>query len=75
MLHRIALAADWKLYLCPKGWHDIAVLLKQGKNSIEVLRQVAKEPGYVAEVHFWMGGRITLDQLDVPKNVVIQKQP
>ena len=28
---------------------------------------------YVVEVHFWTGGRIALDQIDVPKNVVVQR--
>ena len=65
---------DWKLYVCPKGWHNLGVLLKQGTNSVEVLQKAAKEPGYVAEVHFWTGGHIALNQLDIPKAVVVQKE-
>jgi len=65
---------DWELYLCPKGWHNIGVLSQQGTNSVEVLRQAAKEPGYILEIHFWTGGRINLDQLEIPKSVVIQKE-
>jgi hypothetical protein len=65
---------DWKLYLCPKGWHNLHVLSQKGTNSVEVLRQAAKEPGYIVEVHFWTGGRINLDQLEIPKVVVIQKE-
>jgi hypothetical protein len=68
-------SCDWKLYLCPKGWHNVGVLLKQRTNSVEVLQRAAKEPGYVAEVHFWTGGRINLDKLDIPKNVAVQKEP
>ena len=60
--------------MCPKGWRNVAELLKQGANSVEALQKAAKEPGYVAEIHFWTGGRITLDQLDIPKNVVVQKE-
>jgi hypothetical protein len=67
-------ACDWKLYACPKGWHNLGVLSKQGTNAVEALQKAAKEPGYVVEVHFWIGGRIALDQVDVPKNVVLQKE-
>jgi hypothetical protein len=64
---------DWKLYACPKGWHNLHTLSKQGTNSVEALQKAAKEPGYVVEVHFWTGGRIPLDQVDIPNNVVVQK--
>ena len=67
-------ACDWRLYACPKGWHTSAVLSKQGTNSVEALQKAAKEPGYIVEVHFWTGGRIALDQVDIPKNVVVQKE-
>jgi len=65
---------DWKVYACPKGWHNIAVLSKQGTNSVEVLQMAAREPGYILEVHFWSGGRISLEQLDIPKNVEVKKE-
>jgi hypothetical protein len=65
---------DWKLYACPKGWYNAAVLLKQGTNSVEAVQRAAKEPGYLVEVHFWTGGRIALGQIDIPKNVVVQKE-
>ena len=65
---------DWKLYVCPKGWHNIRELSKQGTNSVEVLRKAAKEPGYISEVHFWTGGSIALDQVEVPKDVEIKKE-
>jgi hypothetical protein len=65
---------DWKLYACPKGWHNVAALSKSGTNSVEALRTAAKEPGYVVEVHFWTGRHIALDQIDIPKNVVVQKE-
>lgn len=66
-------ACDWKLYACPRGWHNIGALSKQGTNSVQALQKAAKEPGYVVEVHFWTGGRIALDQVEIPKNVVVQK--
>jgi hypothetical protein len=65
---------DWKLEACPKSWHNIAVLSKQGTNSVEALQKAAKEPGYVVEVHFWTGGRIALDKLAIPGNVLVQKE-
>jgi hypothetical protein len=65
---------DWKLYVCPKGWHNIGVLSRQGTNSVEVLRKAAHEPGYVSEVHFWTGGRIAKDQVEIPKNVEVKKE-
>jgi hypothetical protein len=65
---------DWKLYACPKSWPNLGVLLKQGTNSVEAVQKAAKEPGYLVEVHFWTGGRIALDQIDIPKNVVVQKE-
>jgi hypothetical protein len=65
---------DWKLYACPKGWHNIAVLSKSGTNSVEVLQKAAKEPGYIVEVHFWSGGRIALEQVDIPKNVEVKRE-
>jgi hypothetical protein len=64
-------ACDWKLYGCPKGWHNLATL--KGTNSGEVLQKSAKEPGYVLEVHLWTGGRIILNQVVVPQNVEITK--
>jgi hypothetical protein len=58
----------------PKGWLNLAELSKQGTNSVETLQKAAKEPGDVVEMHFWTGGRIALDQVDIPKNVVVQKE-
>ena len=65
---------DWKLFMCPKGWHNAGVLLQQGTNSVAAIQQAAKEPGYVVEIHFWTGGRIKLDQVAIPKNVVVEKE-
>jgi hypothetical protein len=70
---KIGRPCDWKLDLCPKWWRNIHALSQHGTNSAAALRHAAKEPGYVAEVHFWTCGRITLDKLDIPKNVVVQK--
>lgn len=67
-------ACDWKLYACPKGWHNIGRLSKQGTNSVEALQKAAKEPGYIVEVHFWTGGRIALDEVEIPKGVVVLKE-
>ena len=64
---------DWKMYMCPMGWHKAGVLLQQGTNSIPEIQQAAKEPGYVVEIHFWTGGRIKLGQVAIPKNVVVEK--
>jgi hypothetical protein len=68
---KIGQPCDWKLYTCPKGWHEIDHLIRQGTNSFEVLRKAGQQPGYVVEVHFWTGGSIRLDQLVIPKNVEI----
>jgi hypothetical protein len=32
-----------------------------------------QDTNYVLEVHFWTGGKIALDQVNIPKNVEIQK--
>ena len=32
-----------------------------------------QDTNYVLEVHFWTGGKITLDQVNIPQNVEIQK--
>jgi hypothetical protein len=63
---------DWKLYLCPKGWHNLGTL--SSTNSVEGLRKAANEPGYISEIHFWTGGRIPLDKVEVPKNVEIKNE-
>ena len=65
---------DWKLYMCPKGWHNAGFFLRQGTNSIPEIQQAAKAPGYIVEIHFWTGGRIKLDQVELPRNVVVQKE-
>ena len=74
------------LYVCPKGWHNVEVLSRQGTNSVEAIRKAAKEPGYILEVHFWTGdhipfdqfdwtgSHIAFDQVDVPKNVEVKKE-
>ena len=67
-------ACDWKLYVCPKGWHNLAALSQQGTNSVEALQKAGKETGYIVEVHFWTGGHIALDQVDVPKGVEVKKE-
>jgi hypothetical protein len=64
---------DWELYVCPKGWHNLAELSKGGTNSVEVLQIAAKEAGYIVEVHVWIGGRLALDQVEIPKTVEVTK--
>jgi hypothetical protein len=71
---KVGRSCDWKLYVCPKGWHNLAVLSRQGTNSVEMLQKAAREPGYVAEVHFWTGGSILFDKIDVPKNIEVKKE-
>jgi hypothetical protein len=65
-------SCDWKVYGCPKGWHNLGTL--KGTNSVEVIQKAAKEPGYILEVHFWTGGHIALDQVIIPKNVDVKKE-
>jgi len=62
---------DWKLDGCPKGWLNLAKLSAQGTNSVEAMREAAKDTNYVLEVHFWTGGKIAPDQLTIPKNVEV----
>ncbi len=71
---KVGRPCDWKLYVCPKGWHNQANRLPQGTNSVEALRQAARDPGYVLEVHFWTGGPIALDQVEVPKDFEVSKE-
>jgi hypothetical protein len=66
-------SCDWKLYGCPKGWLNLGKLALQGTNSIEVMRQAAKDTNYVLEVHFWTSGKIALEQITIPQNVEIVK--
>jgi hypothetical protein len=63
-------SCDWKIYGCPKGWHNLATL--KGTNSVEV-RKAAKELRYIFEVHFWTGGPIKLEQVSIPKNIEVKK--
>jgi hypothetical protein len=62
---------DWKLFGYSKDWHNQSTL--KGTNSVETLQTAAKESVYVLEVHLWTGGRITLDEVVVPKNVEVTK--
>jgi hypothetical protein len=63
---------DWKLFGCPKGWLNLSKMA-QGTNSIEELRETARDTNYVLEVHFWTGGRIPLDKVTVPQGVEVIK--
>ncbi len=64
---------DWQIYISPKSWHNMAELSKGGTNTADALQQGAQEPGYLVEVHVWIGGRNALDQVDIPKNVEVTK--
>jgi hypothetical protein len=46
---------DWKLYGCPAQWHNF-------HNAVKASR-------YLLEVHFWMGGRVALEQVAVPGSI------
>jgi hypothetical protein len=71
---KVGRPCDWKLYVCPKGWRNAAILLEQHTNPVEVIQKAAREPGYVLEVHLWTGGRIAPDQVHIPKNVEVAKE-
>jgi hypothetical protein len=58
-------SCDWKLYGCPKSWHNLAVLKLTNSAALH-------EPGYVLEVHFWTNGPISLDQVSIPKNITLK---
>lgn len=66
-----SLPCDWKIYGCPKGWHNLMTL--KGTNSVGAKQKAANEPGYILEVHFWTGGAIALDQVSIPKNIEVRK--
>ena len=36
-------------------------------------QRAVRDSNYVLEVHFWTGGKIALDQVNIPQNVEIQK--
>lgn len=59
---------DWKLYACPRSWLNLGKASPE-TNSLEAMRQSAKDTNFVLEVHFWTGGKIAWDQITVPKNV------
>ena len=46
---------DWKLYGCPAQWRNF--------------HNQSKASRYVLEVHFWVGGKLALDQIVIPQNV------
>jgi len=62
-------SCDWKLYACPKSWLVAGKMSLARTNSTEAIQQAAKDTNFVSEVHFWMGGKISFDQVAVPKNV------
>jgi hypothetical protein len=62
---------DWKLYTCPKGWHNLGRLAMDKSSTPEQRRNAAQEPGYVLELHVWKGGTIALDRVEIPKNIVV----
>ncbi len=65
---------DWKLYSAPKGWLEAHRLLMQGTNSLAAVQAAAKDhANYVVVVHFWTGGRIPLNQIQIPSNVRITR--
>lgn len=70
----IGQSCDWKLYFCPRGWHNLATRSKPDA-SVETRQKAAQETGYVVEVHFWTGGHIALDQVSIPKNVEVAWEP
>ena len=53
---------DWKLQGRPGA-----------PRSKPLARMPARDPGYVLEVHFWTEGRITLDEVVIPKNIEVTK--
>ena len=65
-------ACDWKLYGCPKGWHNIGT--PPDPSSAGVLKKAASKSDYILEIHFWTGGPIALDKVSVPKNVEVRKE-
>ena len=62
---------DWKLYTCPKGWHNLGRLAMDKSSTPEQRHKAAQESGYVLELHFWKGGPIALDRIEIPKNIVV----
>ena len=50
--------SDWKIHACPKSW-------RVGD---------AKEKAFILEVHFWTGGALKLEEVNVPKNVEVTKK-
>ncbi len=64
---------DWKLYACPKGWLEAHDLLRAGTNSLAVVQSAAGKKDYVVVVHFWTGGRVALERVQVPPNVEVKK--
>ena len=50
---------DWKLHGCPAWCRD---LRNGAKKSV-------LDTNYVLEVHFWMGGKISLDQIKIPPHI------
>ena len=48
---------DWKLHAAPAAW----------------LKRDSKAEGFILEVHFWIGGRISLDEIVIPQNVEVTR--
>jgi len=58
-------SCDWELYGCDS----------LRRNSIDAMRGVIKTPShtnYVVEVHFWTGGRLALEKVNIPPNIEIK---
>ena len=62
---------DWELFGCPKSWLVGHAVIAQGTNAITAQELAANATNYVLEVHFWIGGKIALEQVAIPKNVEV----
>jgi len=58
---------DWKLYGCD-------ALRRNTIDSMHGITNTPSHTNYTLEVHFWMGGQLVLEKLNIPKNIEIKME-
>ena len=54
---------DWQLQIYPKGWRDVAARADGRLPEIG--------PEYVVEVHIWRKGKVSVNEVDVPRSIEV----
>ena len=57
-----AAKADWRLYFAPKGW-----VIDNPEHKVK-----ATDPNTVSKIEVWLGGKVRLADLQVPKEIALE---